>query len=225
MGTDCIEIDVHQTMDSVLVVIHDEDIDRTTGGSGMIDELTFNEIRSHSAGRWFDPQYSDEKVPSLQEVLDLVRGRTRLLIEIKGGGKKYPGIEKRIIEAIYSRDARNWCAVQSFHNQTLMTLHRMDSTLSLHKLIMFDLPVLPVYFDKGIQFGGIRDYNFVEAVNLNRRFVSEAFVSMLHRNGFKVHVWTVNDSLEIVRLFQMGVDGVITDFPNILEGEVPVQKQ
>ena len=214
LGADGVEIDVHQTRDSMLVVIHDYSIDRTTGGSGKVIELTFEEIRSYSAGHWFDTRFASEKVPSLDEVLELVNGRTRLLIEIKGGGEIYPGIEERVVEAVKAHDARNWCTIQSFQDYTLKAVHRIDSTLTLHKLVMYDVPGLPVYVDSGIQLGWLRNYKFVDAINLNRNWISETAVKSLHKHGFKVHVWTVNDSLDTVQLFKIGVDGVITDFPN-----------
>jgi glycerophosphoryl diester phosphodiesterase len=216
-GADGVEVDVHQTKDSVLVIIHDNTIDRTTGGTGRVMDLTFAQIRQYSAGHWFDDQFAGEKVPSLDEVLALVNGRSRLLIEIKGGGDTYPGIEERVVRAIHSRDARDWCSIQSFHHKTLMVLHRMDSTLSLYKLVMYDMPGFPIYIDSGIQFGWLRENDFVEAISVNRNSVTETLVTSLHKYGLKVYVWTVDDFLDMVHLFRIGVDGIITNFPNFKE--------
>ena len=72
VGSDGIELDVHLTKDNQIVVIHDESIDRTTNGTGLIRDLTFKDIRQYSAGAWFDTQYKFEKVPLLSEVLDLL---------------------------------------------------------------------------------------------------------------------------------------------------------
>ena len=73
VGVDGIELDVHLTKDNQVVVIHDESIDRTTNGTGLIRDMTFEEIRQYSAGSWFDTQYKFEKIPLLSEVLDLLK--------------------------------------------------------------------------------------------------------------------------------------------------------
>jgi glycerophosphoryl diester phosphodiesterase len=91
---DMIEIDIHQTKDGKLVVIHDDKLDRTTTGKGKINELTLEEIKKHDAGSWFNTSFSNEKVPELKEVLELINGKCKLLIEIKGKPSDYSGLEK-----------------------------------------------------------------------------------------------------------------------------------
>ena len=118
-------------------------------------------------------------------------------------------------EAIDSRNARNWCEVLSFQNQTLNALHALDTTLVLHKLITFDLPFFPLYFDSAIRFGGLKDYHFVKAVSFNRRFISRGRISMMKKRGYRVLVWTVNDPDDMDWLIRMGVDGIVTDFPDM----------
>jgi glycerophosphoryl diester phosphodiesterase len=83
LGVDRIEIDIHQTKDNVLVVIHDETLERTTNGKGKIKDLTYREILKYSAGAKFSPACENEKVPTLAEVLDLIDGKSQLLIELK----------------------------------------------------------------------------------------------------------------------------------------------
>jgi glycerophosphoryl diester phosphodiesterase len=78
--TDFIEIDVHQTLDSVVVLSHDETLDRCTDGHGRIDKTSFAEIKKLDAGSWFGAQYAGEKVPTLEEALDLIHGHCRLWI-------------------------------------------------------------------------------------------------------------------------------------------------
>ena len=98
IGVDMIEIDVILSKDKEVVVIHDDKIDRTTNGSGIVKEMTLSEIQKYSAGSWFDEKYNDEKIPTLNQVMNLINGRVKLLIEIKGGDEEYPGLENKVVE-------------------------------------------------------------------------------------------------------------------------------
>ena len=119
LKADLIEIDVHQTKDSIIVVIHDKKINRTTSGKGRVKDLFYKEIRRYDAGKWFDPKFEGERVPTLEEVLRLVHGQTKLLIEIKGDDNFYPNIEKHVYEILKTYNAQNWCEIHSFYDQVL----------------------------------------------------------------------------------------------------------
>lgn len=220
LNSDMVEIDVHQTKDSVIIVIHDESIDRTTEGSGKIKDLYFSQIRKYSAGSWFGEKYANEKIPTLMEVISLVRGQTKLLIEVKGNEKIYPNIVKHIYDLIKKYHAKNWCIIQSFNDEILNKFYQLDSTLTLQKLIVADIPGIPLFVDNFINIGNLKDYKFIEAININSHFVHHNILKELHNYGFKVNVWVVNDSTEIEGFFKMGVDGVITNFPNYKRGKI-----
>jgi glycerophosphoryl diester phosphodiesterase len=213
LGADMIEIDLRQTRDSV-VVIHDDTIDRTTNGHGEVGKMSFADIRDFDSGSWFDEAFSGEKIPTLREVISAVNGRCKLLLEIKGDEKKYPGICGRILRQIDACNAKEWIVIQSFSDQVLESINRIDSTVTLHKLLIVDVPVLPVYIDSMVRFGRAARNCRIDAFNLHSAFITRDLISRLHRNDFRINVWVVNDSLEIERYFRMGVDGVITDFPN-----------
>ena len=96
-----IELDVYQTRDAHLVVIHDKTLDRTTNGTGEVTEMTLAEIRKLDAGSWFDPRFAGEKVPTLEEVFKLVRDRQRTPVTIALNMKVIsPGIEKHIVQLV-----------------------------------------------------------------------------------------------------------------------------
>ncbi|HKX16797.1 MAG TPA: glycerophosphodiester phosphodiesterase family protein, partial [bacterium] len=99
-GAAAIECDVQRTRDGRLVVIHDQTVDRTTDGRGAVGGLAFEDLRRLDAGRWFGPGFAGERVPSLDEVLALVRGRAFVLLEIKHGPVFYDGIERQVAEAL-----------------------------------------------------------------------------------------------------------------------------
>ena len=204
-NADRIEVDVQQTKDSVIILMHDKTIDRTTDGKGKVKDLTYKEILAHN-----------EKVPTLDEAIKLIKGKSTLLIEIKQGGDYYPGIEKRVIDLICRNKARDLCIVQSFNDKALQKVHELDSTIVLHKLFILKFPFVPVYIDKGINFTSLKNYEHVSAININHFFATKRLIDKIHESGKKINVWTINDSTKIRKLKKRCVDGVITDYPDIV---------
>ena len=201
LGVHRIEIDVHQTKDSVLVLMHDTSIDRTTYGSGKIKEFSFDELKKHkipNAG-------NDESIPSLEEVIQLVNGGTSLLIEIKKGNSYYPGIEKNIVELIKKHNAIDWCIIQSFDDDILLKINDLEPQLELHKLLFF---TLNYSFEKK---------EHISEFSIYHRFVNEKIIDKIHELQKKVNAWTVNYAKQINDLKNMGVDGIITDHPELIK--------
>lgn len=99
-GTDFIELDVHMSADNQLVVIHDDTLERTTNGSGLVSEFTLRELRSFDAGCWMSDAYCGEKIPLLSEVLAQTKGSIGVVIELKHGSERYPNIEHVLVNAI-----------------------------------------------------------------------------------------------------------------------------
>lgn len=213
-GVDFLEIDVHQTLDSVVVLSHDETLDRCTDGTGRIDQQTFAEIRKCDAGAWFAPQYAGEQVPTLEEALDLVGGRCGLWIELKAGGD-YPGIEQRIVDLIHAKDAISWVEVISFDGEALRKIHALDSNIRLQKLMVSNLTWLPIFMDTGIHFGSPKRFDFVDGYCYFHRCAGRGIVRKVHRWGKKINVWTVNDAKRVATFKRRGVDGVETDDPAV----------
>lgn len=208
---DMIEIDIHQTADNQIVVCHDESIDRTTDGSGLIRNLTLEEIRRHSI---VDAQgnVTDLKIPTLDEVMDLVNGRTKLLIEIKRTDDIYIGIEQQLVDAIRAHNAQGWVTAQSFNDSVLDNLHEIDPSLRLEKLWICKLAGLPVGIDGGFDNFDIDRYPHVSSFNFYYRSVTDALIQKLHAHGKEVKIWTVKGPEDTPRL---NVDGIITDNPDL----------
>lgn len=213
---DFLEIDVHQTKDSVVVLHHDETLDRCTNGSGRIDETSFAEIQKLDAGSWYGEKFAGEKVPTLAEAMDLVKGKCGLWIEIKGGGKDYQGIEKRIVKLIQEKNAFAWVQVISFDSQALKRIHTLDPGIKLQKLIVSNLGMFPFFLDNGLRGGSPRRLGFVDEYGFYHKSVSKALVKRVHKWGKKCNVWTVNEPEKIARLRAMGVDGITTDQPGLI---------
>lgn len=206
-----IEIDIHQTRDNQLVLMHDASVERTTNGTGNIGDLTLAQVKKLDAGSWFDSAYQHERVPTLEEVLQLVKGKKKLLIEIKKGDNYYEGIEDNILALIQQYKAGNWCVIQSFYDPVLEKIWKNEFAVPTHKLIIGKMPWLPLYFDHGFQWGTFDKYDRASAINVNQYFASTAFIRYVHKNGFKTFVWTVDDPAEINRIVDRGADGIITN--------------
>ena len=124
VGCDLIECDVHLSSDGRLVVIHDHTLDRTTNGSGMVHEHTAVELRKLDAG-------DGEKIPLLQEVVELAIGKVGLVIELKNLPPMYPGLEEKLINMLRQLGAVPECAVISFNHESIQELRKIEPTLQL----------------------------------------------------------------------------------------------
>jgi glycerophosphoryl diester phosphodiesterase len=214
-----IEIDVHQTRDHQVVVMHDAAVDRTTNGQGPIANLTLAELRQLDAGSWFDSTFSHEKVPTLAEVLTLVKGRKKLLIEIKKGDDFYEGIENNTLDLIRQHQAQSWTVIQSFYDEVLTKVWKSEYAVPTHKLIVGKVPWLPLYFDHRLRWGSLDKYYRASAINVNQYFATRAFIRHVHNKGFKTYVWTVDDPQDINKVTARGADGVISNTVSRLEIE------
>jgi glycerophosphoryl diester phosphodiesterase len=123
-GCDLIECDVHLSSDARLVVIHDHTLERTTNGSGLVRDLTAGELRRLDAG-------DGEKIPLLQEVIELALGKVGLVIEIKQVPPLYPGLEEKLLNMLRQLGAVQECAVISFNHAAIHELHRLEPQLQL----------------------------------------------------------------------------------------------
>src|SRR5690625_1782572 len=103
-GADCIKLDVHLTNDGELVVIHDDTLDLTTNGTGRVQEKTLDELKAYDAGSWFDTKFASEKIPLLQEVIDILPADVFLNVEIKNTPTGYQGIEQQRVDALEQHD-------------------------------------------------------------------------------------------------------------------------
>jgi len=211
--TDYIELDVHLSIDSVVVVMHDFSVDRTTNGIGLIADLNSDYIGTLDAGEKFDSKYAGTKVPLLEEVIKKVNGRAKLLIEIKEKIGANTGIEKGVVELIEKYHSKEWCVVQSFNDESLLRVHQLDPTIELHKLIVFKMRFLPYIFDGKIHYFDIDNYKHVSALNMHQLFVEDSFVDKIHQKGKKIFVWgcTNEDSCKLEDMTL--IDGIITNYP------------
>ncbi|NOY38228.1 MAG: glycerophosphodiester phosphodiesterase [Chlorobi bacterium] len=215
MGADMIEIDVEQTKDSVVIVMHDKTVDRTTDGSGPVDSLRYRYIKTLDAGNWFDKRFKGEKVPTLDEVLKLIDGKVKLLIEIKDGSERYPGIERRTVKAVRQYRACSWVIVQSFNIKAIERVKALDPEIKTFYLLGRNFKIFYQTFmeNKSRPDPPVFDFDGIAA---HYSVLDAASVNNIKQSGLGIFCWTVDDIATMKKMMDAGVDGVITDAPDRL---------
>jgi glycerophosphoryl diester phosphodiesterase len=206
-GAAAVECDVQRTRDRGLVVIHDQTVDRTTDGRGPVAALTFAEIRRLDAGRWFDPAFAGERVPSLDEVLDLVRGRALVLLEIKNGPMFYEGIEAQIAEALGRHGMIDAALVMSFDHPAVRTMRGAAPEVATG--IIYNARLVDVA--AGARAAG------ADAACPWWGLVTPGVVADAHDAGLGVFPWTIDEEPAMRRCLAWGVDGVTSNDVRLLE--------
>ncbi len=204
-GANMIELDVMLTADQQVIVFHDYRLGRTTNSTGLVKRLPASRIVSLDAGSWFGKEYKSEKVPLLDEVLELAKGRARLNIELKH--RRRNGVSVLVdacIKTVERHRMTDQAIFSSFNLEALHILHYRSPGLKFAPLYRHNLNPTPRSFP--IRYGA-------QAVVLNHLFLNRSTVERFHNIGIIVFVYTVNGSRRIERMIRMGVDGVISDNP------------
>lgn len=199
LGVDAIELDVHSCKTGELVVIHDFTLDRTTNGEGEVAGKTLEELKSLKIeGRY--------QIPLLKEVLDLIEGKCRINIELKGSDTARGACE--IIEDYITQ--RKWSyedfIISSFQKNELLEVFRINPKIPVGVLSKASI-------SEAIELGKIIK---AKAIHPSIGIVTKANVKKCQQQGFEVNVWTVNEPVAIQRMKDFGVDGIISDYPELL---------
>ncbi len=207
-GADGIEFDVQLSKDGELVVLHDERVDRTSDGSGWVHELTWKEIAALDAGAWFGAEFKGEGIPHFVELLDWASELDLLLnIELKNGSVPCPGLEARVVEEVAQRGLESRVILSSFNHLSVAELHRIAPNLRTGI----------IYAARMIEPWNYAQQAGAQALHPNRMFVDEYLMKGAHEAGLQVNTYTVNDEWEMRRMLELGVDAVITNYPDLFE--------
>lgn len=196
--TDWVEIDVQETADGEVVVIHDSDFMKLAGEDVKVWDATLERMQQIDVGSWFDPSFSEERVPTLRDVLAKSRGRAKVVIELKYYGHDEQ-LEQRVIDIVEKMDMVDETAIMSLKYGAVQKVHKLrpDWTVGLLSATAIgDLTKL--------------DADFL-AVAMG--MASAGFIRRAQEADKKVFVWTVNDPVSMSRMMSLGVDGIITDEP------------
>ena len=224
LGADGIEFDVHLSADGVPVVIHDFAVDTTTNGSGRVADLTLAQLKQLDAGVRFNPAFAGERVPTLGEVLEAVGSRLLLNIELKTTSLRDNGLEQAVIAQVKRHGLDDHVLFSSFNPFSLRRAKRIAPHIPVGLLTPLFLPPhrggrgrgLPPY--RGGR-GGWAWLAFLfphEARHPEHKMVDARYMAWARRQGYRVNTWTVDDPAEMRRLIGLGVDGIITNVPDLL---------
>ncbi|WP_142505334.1 glycerophosphodiester phosphodiesterase family protein [Melghirimyces algeriensis] len=214
MKADFFELDVQRSKDGHLVVLHDTSVDRTTDGTGYVRDMTLAELKRLDAGSWFSSKYSGEKIPTLEEVLERYRNkRINILIELKKPSL-YPGIEQQVANLLREKHMDRWrgkVVVQSFNHDSIRRFHQTMPWVMTGALVSYTS-----YKDTGVTNEHLNTFaRYADFVNPNKKLVDRDLVNRVHQRGMKILPYTVRSSEAADRLFHIGVDGFVTDYPEL----------
>jgi glycerophosphoryl diester phosphodiesterase len=195
LGADYVEFDSHLTKDGEIVIIHDPDTFNSTGIHGLIRDMTLDEIKKLDAGE-------GERIPTLQELISIAKGKIGLQLEIKS-----KGLLEKMVPILRKKDLIQNSIVSCFMFDELLKLKKIEPRIKIGFLLPAELIQSRIIKRKILKCAKEGFY----AIHPHFNSVDIEIVNFAHINGLKVNVWTVNDSDIMKNLIQLGVDGIITD--------------
>ncbi|RKS10238.1 glycerophosphoryl diester phosphodiesterase [Nocardiopsis sp. Huas11] len=213
------EIDVQLTADDELVIMHDATLTRTTDveerfpGRAPYDvaDFTMDEIRELDAGSWFDDSFEGEPVPTLGEALDrLEEHDLNLFLELKQPAL-YPGMEELVADEI--TDRRHWMRRNPPWQPRRLVVQSFDWRVTERSKEL--MPSVPHALLGRVAEDRLDEFGWADLINPNHTTIDAEYVDLLHESGFEIMPYTINDRARMDAVLEMGVDGFITDHPDI----------
>ncbi len=204
-GADMIEIDVQESSDGEVVVIHDSDFMKLSGVDLKVWDGSLKQLQQIDVGSWFDPKFSAERVPTLAQLLEVARGKAHVVIELKYYGHDRQ-LEQRVVEIVEEAGMVDDIVIMSLEYKGIEKIRALRpkwvigllSTKAVGNLAKLDLDFLAV----------------------NMSMATSGFIRRTHAAGKQVYVWTVNDAVSVSRMISLSVDGIITDEPEMARNVV-----
>ncbi|MEK4498558.1 glycerophosphodiester phosphodiesterase [Bacillus sp. FSL R12-0069] len=214
---DYIEIDLQMTKDGHLVAMHDETVNRTTNGTGLVKEHTLEELKQLNAGSSFNEkhpnlakkEYENAKVQTLEEVIEVFGHDANYYIETKSPDE-YPGIEEKLLEIINHYEIQDKVIIQSFSEESLQKIHNLNVNIPLVQLLSYKKEVQ-------LTEPEIKKYKtYCIGLGMNYKYIDSAYVKRIKKHGLEVHLFTVDNEQDMKKLLLWGVDGMFTNYPDRL---------
>ena len=198
-GADMAEIDVQQTRDRELIVMHDSNFKRTAGVDKNVWETDYDEVAKFDAGSYYSMYFEGEKIPKLEEMLEAAKNKIGLMIELKSTGHE-TDLERSTVDLIEKYGMEKQCVIASMNMDILRKVKEYNKsieTVYITTLLLTD------------------DYNikYIDGYSIETTFLSSEMVSRAHFTDKKVYTWTANSEETIKKIILCGADGVITDSP------------
>lgn len=202
IGTDYIELDVQLTRDGQVVIFHDDSLERITGAEGKVSDYTLEELSQMDAGRWFSPSYEGERIPTLWEALELIsRSECRVYLELKDIGP-VDGFEEKVLSVVRQCEMEDRCVFASFRYEYLAHIKELD-------------PELLVLYNTTSCKNSLPEEYPADYYGLYVESIREETVNAIHQKGKQAFVWTVNTPIQIKNVQNMGIDGIVTNYPGL----------
>ncbi|AWB43186.1 hypothetical protein DCC85_02340 [Paenibacillus sp. CAA11] len=207
LGATGIETDVQMTKDGELVLIHDESLKRTTGREAWINDVTLEEVRELDAGAWYGAEFAGERIPRLDELLELLKDRSTILnIELKNGMVQYPELEAKVIQAVRRYEMSERVVISSFNHYSLAVCKQIAPEIRTGLL-----------YGEGLY----EPWKYAHTVNADALHpwygaVLPEWVAAAAEEGIAYHPFTVNEPQLMQKMIDAGVAGIITDYPDRL---------
>lgn len=199
VGADWAELDVQQTADGEVIVMHDSNLKRTTGLDKEVWQVTWDEIKDLDNGSWFDKKYQTVRIPTLEEVLKVCRGKIHLNIEIKSSGHD-KDLEEQVAKLLKKYHMRDTCVVSSLKYDSLRKIKQADDSIE-------------TAYITSVSYGNFTDLEYADGYSVESTLLSKSFVNKAQKAGKQIYVWTVNSEERLEKVVGMGIDNVITDDP------------
>lgn len=199
VGADWAELDVQQTADGEVIVMHDSNLKRTTGLDKEVWQVTWDEIKDLDNGSWFDKKYQTVRIPTLEEVLKVCRGKIHLNIEIKPSGHD-KDLEEQVAKLLKKYHMRDTCVVSSLKYDSLRKIKEADDSIE-------------TAYITSVSYGNFTNLEYADGYSVESTLLSKGFVNKAQKAGKQIYVWTVNSEERLEKVVGMGIDNVITDDP------------
>lgn len=197
---DRVEIDVQLGLDGTVYLMHDSTLSRTTGVNNRLANLNDEEIQQLDAGSWFSEEFEGEKVPKLSDVLEVCKGKIALKIELKPQNGNEKKLAEAVVEDVQESGMSQNVMISSFSKNAIMTVRKLD------KNIISGLIVIFIYGE----YSGI---SYADGIVINQNFLTLEQSSAIQRSNKLVYAWTPNSYDDLRAVNRLGVDGIITDYP------------
>jgi glycerophosphoryl diester phosphodiesterase len=208
MGCEGIETDVQLTKDGVLVICHDELLDRTTDGKGLIAETNYSDIAKLDAAKLWGGKFGDVRVPTLEELLAYIKDKNIMInLELKNSIIDYKNLEQLVIDMVYKYELQEKVIISSFNHYSILRCKAIDNTLKLG--LLYDCCI----YEPGKYASELG----VCAVHPSFYTLNEEVVKEIRSHNLMINTWTVNDEKYMHLLAKLGIDGIITNYPDRLK--------
>jgi glycerophosphoryl diester phosphodiesterase len=197
--SDYAEIDIRQTKDHILVLMHDSNLKRTSGVNQYLSNMTYTQLNELDVGSWFGKDFLNTKIPTLEETLEHCKGRIKLNIELKISGAE-TDVEQQLVDLIVKYNFEDQCVISSSKYSSLIKIKEINQNIKTGYIL-------------SAVYGNFYSTEYLDFFSIRSNYINKSVVDNVHAAGKEIYAWTVNNTSELLRMKSLGVDCIITDNP------------